>query len=659
MGELSGLTWPVILAFANLILSSAIVITAFSLLGYMLTHNLRSRVAQTFGILLACVSVVYAGDVVIPRVQSYHAAITWLRVQWLGIAMVPAAYLHFSDALLRTTRQLSRKRRIAVDVSYGLSGLFVLLALFSNWLVYDGTFTTTISHLSAGPLYPLFVAYFGGTAIYGVYNVIRARRRCLTPASRRRMTYLTLSFAAPGLGVFPFLLSSGLADYASLIPILLLSITANLTVGAMLVVMAYSVAYYGVLSPDRVVKHDLIHYLLRGPVVGILVIIVMLVIPRVELILGLPRDTALIFAVVAVIVMGQLAVNAGKPWIDRLIYLQDREEILWIQALERRLLTSSDMEQFLNNILIGLCELLRVDRGFVLLRTEDGLHVEAAVGGSETAGQFAESPEAEATWQRLAPRAARSDGLEPHEKPHFWADTTLWFCPLFSQDGTEMLGLLAVRARSQTVDLDPNERVEADALLAQASAAIADRYVQQGVFGTLQRILPDLERIQEWRSALRYGPPSEDGMELTQVLTTEEDSWQQWVKDALSHYWGGPKLSDSPLGSLHLVRRALKNQDGNLTRAVRAVLQEAIERQRPAGEPKLTASEWLIYNILDLRFIQGQRVRDIARRLSMSESDLYRKQRTAVAEVAKTLAEMEAAVVSEEDSTERRERVTG
>ena len=88
----------------------------------------------------------------------------------------------------------------------------------------------------------------------------------------------------------------------------------------MLVVMAYSVTYLGVLSPDRVIKHDLLHYLLRGPVVGTIVIVVMLVIPRVELILGLPRETALIFAVVGVIVMGQLAVNLAKPWIDRLLY---------------------------------------------------------------------------------------------------------------------------------------------------------------------------------------------------------------------------------------------------------------------------------------------------------------------------------------------------
>jgi len=572
-------------------------------------------------------------------------------VQWIGIAMVPAAYLHFSDALLRTTRHFSRRRRIVVAASYLFSVALVFIALFTDALVYDGSFTPPVSYLSAGPLFPLFVTYFLGTAIYGAYNVIRTRRRCLTPASRRRMTYLTLSFAAPGLGVFPYLITSGWAEQIDPVIILLMSMAANVIIGAMLVVMAYSVAYYGVLTPDRVIKHDLIHYLLRGPVVGSLVIVVMLVIPRVELILGLPRDTVLIFAVVGVIVLGQLAISAAKPWIDRLIYRQDREEISWIQTLDRRLLTSSDLKQFLNNVLTNLCELLRVDTGFVLVQTATGPQTEVSVGDVGAVQHFVESQESRSIWRALAKKDQEQgdDDIADRDRLRFRADTDFWFCPLRSQDGKKVLGLLAVRARSRTVDLDESEHIEVNVLLAQASAAIADRYVQEGVFATLQSILPDLERIQEWRSAVRYATPSFDRQQSGRDLPVGQSTWQQWVKDALSHYWGGPKLTESPLVELNLVHRALRSHDGNITRALRAVLQEAIERQRPDGERKLTTSEWLLYNILDLRFVQGQRVRDIARRLAMSESDLYRKQRAAVTQVAKTLADMEAAAVMEEN----------
>ena len=55
----------------------------------------------------------------------------------------------------------------------------------------------------------------------------------------------------------------------------------------------------------------------------------------------------------------------------------------------------------------------------------------------------------------------------------------------------------------------------------------------------------------------------------------------------------------------------------------------------------MTTTEWLLYNILELKFIQGKRVRDVAMRLAMSESDLYRKQRIAIEKVANYIAEME------------------
>jgi len=100
------------------------------------------------------------------------------------------------------------------------------------------------------------------------------------------MTYLALAFFAPALGVFPYLIASGLASRAPEVLVLLTSMAASILVGLMLIVMAYSVSYYSMPLPDRVVRQDFLHYLLRGPLVGIAVLMVMLVIPRVESILG-------------------------------------------------------------------------------------------------------------------------------------------------------------------------------------------------------------------------------------------------------------------------------------------------------------------------------------------------------------------------------------
>ncbi|MCB0037442.1 MAG: hypothetical protein KDE51_25600, partial [Anaerolineales bacterium] len=109
----------------------------------------------------------------------------------------------------------------------------------------------------------------------------------------------------------------------------------------------------------------------------------------------------------------------------------------------------------------------------------------------------------------------------------------------------------------------------------------------------------------------------------------------------LSHYWGGPKLTDSPLMRLKIVQDALLQNEGNSTNALRDILKQAIEMQRPEGERSMTRTEWLLYNILELKFVQGRKVRDVARRLAMSESDLYRKQRVAIENVARTILDME------------------
>jgi hypothetical protein len=79
---------------------------------------------------------------------------------------------------------------------------------------------------------------------------------------------------------------------------------------------------------------------------------------------------------------------------------------------------------------------------------------------------------------------------------------------------------------------------------------------------------------------------------------------------------------------------------------MRAILRQGIESVKPDGERKFTA-EWILYNILEMKFMQGRKVREIALRLAMSEADLYRKQRVAIEEVAKALVDMEREVVEE------------
>ncbi|MCB0053990.1 MAG: hypothetical protein KDE24_31085, partial [Caldilinea sp.] len=89
------------------------------------------------------------------------------------------------------------------------------------------------------------------------------------------------------------------------------------------------------------------------------------------------------------------------------------------------------------------------------------------------------------------------------------------------------------------------------------------------------------------------------------------------------------------------VNETMASADDDPTRALRLVLGQALERLRPEGKQNFTAPEWLLYNILEMRFVQGRKVREIADRLAISESDLYRKQRVAIGQLARVLSEME------------------
>lgn len=643
---------PNFLDFTNVALSSVVVILAFSLLAYTLTYNFRDSVAQWFALLLACVVVVFAAEVALDRVANAASANRWLRLQWLGIAILPAAYYLFSLAILRTTNyRMNRRRWIALS-GVVLSLVSAVAAIFTDLIVADVHYRPPISYLEAGPYFWLFAFYFVAAIWLSLANVWKARQRCLTDRTRQRMTYLLVAFIAPGVGIFPYLISfsriSGAGESSALV--LFLAILVNSAVAAMLVVMAYTVAYFGVLTPDRVVRYRLIRFFFRGPLVAIGVILAVLTLPRVEVLLGLPRDIILFSVITGVIVLSQLILSVTKSIVDRLVYREDRDEIAWLRELDRRLLTTSDLRQFLENNLAALCELLRVPSGFVAATVGNDLILEAVVGPAGTREQVIKTKE----WGDALAQAIQQGGsaYQPLSFEGFW----IW--PLVDPDSDPgedgdfyISGILGVKARTETPlssvgVLSPDELIVTEQMVERVARVLIDRKLQQRVFDALRQIIPDIDRIQQMRSVSPYLSVESNSSAASVLLDpspVDSPEFEAWVKDALSHYWGGPKLTRSPLAQLRVVGDVADQVDSNRTKALRLVLERAIERLRPEGAQNLSAPEWLLYNILEMRFIQGRKVREIADRLAMSESDLYRKQRVAIGQVARVLSEMEQA----------------
>ncbi len=616
----------------NQFLSSFILILAFSLLVFIINYNRNSAIGRAFAMLLACMAFTYAGDVALFQVSSLTDAIPWLKFQWVGIAFTPAAYLHFSDALLRTTNDISRGRRIAVIGGYIIGAIFLYLAVFTDLLVRDGFFFPAVTQFRAGPLFSLFTLYFYAAVIWGVFNTQRARDRCLTTATRRRMTFLMLSFAAPSFGVFPYML---VANQASALPawVLLSALfVVNIAIMVMLVLMGYSVAFFDAFTPDRVVKYTLATYLLRGPLVATAVIGVIIAMPDDPIILGLPRDALLIPSIVSIIVLAQIVASRLKPLISNWVYHTEKDEVALLRYVDSRLLTTTDLRQALENVLTAICELMRVRTGFIAnVAARSGPRLETSVG------------EAEAVERALSQFDVSILADADTEKNIFIPHKEFWYTPLKTHTGDIFLGLLGIEARSAQPNLTEYEARTVKLLVEQAEFMLEDRRLQQSVFGALRGIAGEMERAQRVRSAVRYvGSPVENLIQADSNPVDEPD-FPEMVREALAHYWGGPKLTNSPLLQMEVVQRASDTHGGDSVKALREILARAIENTKPNGERRMTASEWMLYNILELKFIQGMKVRDIARRLARSEADLYRKQKIAIDAVARALMEMETA----------------
>jgi hypothetical protein len=636
-----------ILNFVNVLASSVLVILTFSLLAYTLTYNFRNPVARRFALLLAFLMVVFAADVALDSVTTAASANRWLRLQWLGIAMTPAAAYLFSLSVLATTNYRIRRRRWI-----GFSALFISIvsafdAVFGDAIVGQVLFRPPLSYLEGGPLFWPFAIFYAVVIGLAYVNIWKARQRCLTESTRSRMTYLLIGFIAPGVAVFPYLIAFALlfGPRESSWLVLLASILGNIAVGFLLLLMSYTVAYFGVVTPDRVVRYRLLRFFMRGPVVAILVILAIQITPPIERTLGLPRNVILFSVITGVVVFSQLLLSITKSGVDRLIYREDREEIAWLRELDRRMLATSDLRQLLENNLVALCELLRTPSAFVAAVVGPDLMLEALVGAEDKRNRIL----AVADWSDALGKALREQGAARAgrtQSPHFHCGYWLW--PLVDrtqeEEGVRVLGALGVQARTVSPIFTADEMRAIEAILDRTTRALADRKLQQSMLANLRYIIPDIERIQQLRGAVPYAAADSAREPLTALLDPSpihNPEFEAWVKDALSHYWGGPKLTHSPLMRLRIVGETLNHAEDDPTRALRLVLGQALERLRPEGKQNFTAPEWLLYNILEMRFVQGRKVREIADRLAISESDLYRKQRVAIGQLARVLSEME------------------
>jgi hypothetical protein len=617
----------VLLAFfktLSQILTAGVAITAFSLLLYALTFNLRDRVARSFAMVLGCVVVVFTSEAIGSVLTDPGAIDIWLRTEWIGIILLPPTYLHFSDAILVTTGKPSQGRRILINrLTYLVSFLFLACLPFPEFFE-----AVTQNHQPGAYLQPryvlsLFAVYYLLIMALTWYNFVRAFLRTTTPTSRRRMGYLVICALAPAFGSFPFMIfGSGFAG-RHVLTFWVLSTTNNTVVGILIVLMAYSVAFFGVPWSDRMVKSRLLKWIIRGPVVASLTLAAATIVRRIGQAFGETYSAFVPISVVAVILLCQYLITLAGPFWERWLFFgKDRESFDLMHMIEEGILTVDDLRQYLELILAAVCDRIQAPGAYIAVLEGGRLELITTVGKNRF-----DQPE---IGEELLNFVSERD-----EFPELFRWGEDYLVALRStENGNGLLGLLGITDIGNQ-DLEEDQTKALTLLTRRAALALQDRSAQQLAFQTLQTLTTDLAFIRKVRAAGQY-----DENNLLMSDEPDPEIMTQWVRDALTHYWGGPRLTESPLMKLQVVKDSLEDHEGSTTRALRAVLRTAIDKIRPEGDRRFTG-EWILYNILEMKFLEGKKVREIAQRLAMSEADLYRKQRIAIEAVSGAILKME------------------
>lgn len=628
-----------LLLTVNETLTASNAIIAVSLLLFNLTRNLNNRVAKSSAVVLACVTFAYVSDSFIALGPDNAAHEIASRLQWIGIAFIPAAIYHLSDALLATTGLPSRgRRRRVIRVLYLIGAGILLSVAFSDSLLQFVDVQDSVS-IQAGGAFLVYMLYFTLASGFAFHNVQRARKRCLTQSTARRMAYLQIAFLTPAIGIFPYSIILPAGAEFTLFGLLVIN-TANIIIILMLFFLSYPLYFFGSDIPDRLVKKQLLDFLLRGPATGLIALAMMNFTAQATRILSLPGEAVAPPAIVGAVLLWQWFVSLALPYFEKFFIYRDEDEaqINKLQTLSDRVLTQNDLTQLIMATTESICDHLRIDRAFVISFERAQPEFISRVGDLD----FADSDllEDSELLQQLTQWSGEA-GATTHLQ---WREFML--IPLLSRrvsgNGSHALTVGALGLPAGESMLDDDGEASSNSLqpfVRRVETSLDDMRLQAEIYNLLEGLLPQFQMTRSRAVQVEYrqsGTTTAAGINLPERAELFEQ-----VRAALRHYWGGSGISQSNLIQLKIVQDRMRKTQDAPVHALRKVLADEIDALKPGGERKMLSPEWTLYNILQLRFLESRRVREVSRRLSMSEADLYRKQRIAILAVTDQLLERE------------------
>lgn len=617
---------PVLRALSE-VLTAAVAMAAFSVLLFSLQFlRKKQKLAIALVPVLLSVMVIYSADALESIAAGREAKMMWQQIHWTGFAILPAACLWFSMVLLELTgKKISRGAVIFAAVN----GLFALLFLYLLWsgklfsnIRQIPNIGTTMVHTE---LTVFFWIYFAINFFSTLFILFFALSRTRTQASRRRMIYLIFGVIGIEIGTFPLLLfGSGLL--ISQYPIIFwsLSVIGNAVVVVMVILLGYSSATFSVSWSDRLTRLRLIEWMLRGPVTASLTLWLVTMINRSSDRLGLDIAGVNTLATVISIILLEYLVTVLMPYIERsgLVGL-GKEDYAIFNEFQGMMVFKPELETYLEALTGALCDRFQARDGFFAVLDENGRFDPVIKTG-------------DSSWKNLN-EILKGFPVEFQDKNEalFWDEIGVMI-PVFNheEDLDTFLGVLGLADISPEYFPNGNEQILQDAL-EKARTVLWQRRYLTSAYQVLRA-----RTVQSGADSFHSGSVLDQNALLSESQEADLTDVTVWVKDALTHYWGGPRLSENPLMKWKIVQQAGAENSENEVNGLRNVLKKALEELRPEGE-RSVSSEWMLYNLIDYKFFEKMKVKDIVRKLSMSEADFYRKQKVAIEALSKVIIRME------------------
>lgn len=349
--------------FNHYILAHALISISTVVIGlFVFFHGPDKPLNRIFLFYNACMAWWGGTNLLMVLAPNATAGLLGDRISLMGIVFIPTAFLHFTLAFIGQIK----KRIKLLYFAYGMSVLFAM----ANWTPLMAK-SVSPKHFvpfftDPGPLYPLFLAFFGSIMTLSLIFSWKAYHEAKTQAKRVTNFYFLLAaFLATTGGSGNFF-----APYDIFLPFLIPYGSYGVVIYALMT--GYLIVKRRFLDIELIVKKTLVFTGLFGMAMAVIAIVTEGSKAIVASYFPIPVLVQRAFSIVAALMLYEPTKKFLVKITDRYLFQKKEEVRVILNRLSQNIITILDIEKVGTSILETLKDSLRLESGVILIQDEDG-----------------------------------------------------------------------------------------------------------------------------------------------------------------------------------------------------------------------------------------------------------------------------------------------